>query len=63
MWILFDSNGDVRSPSAIFSGEEKIRVIMAMPPKRDRWKEWSKQSGSKPYVMDIWSEKEVRQLA
>ncbi|KAI9456482.1 hypothetical protein HD554DRAFT_1847843 [Boletus coccyginus] len=63
MWVLFDSNGDVLSPNPIFCLEEKNRVIMATSPKKDRWKEWSKQSGSQPYVMDIWSEQEVRQLA
>jgi len=63
IWALCDSNKDVESPAGLFKGRQGVRIIQITAPKASRWKEWSKQVGAKPYVMDIWSEEEVVHLA
>ena len=64
MWALTDSNYRVRTPSGIFLGfRECVRVIQTTPPTRDHWKGWSKRAGAVGYIMDIWSEKEIADLA
>ncbi|KAI9568825.1 hypothetical protein HD554DRAFT_2171964 [Boletus coccyginus] len=63
VWALCDSNDSVKSPSPIFLGKVNIRVIQTTSPKSSRWKEWSKQAGAWPYVMDIFSDEEVVHLA
>jgi len=63
VWALCDSNQSVERPSPIFLGKQNIRVIQTTSPKSSRWKEWSKQVGAWPYVMDIFSDKEVVHLA
>ena len=64
LWALSDSNSQVRNPEGIFySLPTRIRAIQATSPKEDRWKQWSKDSGAECYVMDIWSELEIADLA
>ena len=64
LWALVDSNDNVLSPNEIFRGPpNRIRPIQTTSPREKRWKEWSKYNGAKCYVMDIWSEKEIADLA
>jgi len=63
VWALCDSNKAVESPAGFFKGRQGVRIIQTTPPKASRWKEWSKQVGAQPYIMDIWSEEEVVHLA
>ncbi|KAN0077949.1 hypothetical protein V8E55_010006 [Tylopilus felleus] len=63
LWALSDSNAGVQSPPSIFYGTTGVRTIQTTSPKESRWKEWSKQGRAKCYVMDIWSEKEITDLA
>ena len=63
LWALSDSNAGVQSPAPIFYHQDHVRTIQTTSPKESRWKEWSKQSGAECYVMDIWSGKEIRDLA
>ncbi|KAG9312715.1 hypothetical protein JVU11DRAFT_7142 [Chiua virens] len=64
VWVLCDSNDKVESPSGVFRGEQdRIRIIQTTSPKVSRWKEWTKQHGADIYVMDIWTENEIRQLS
>jgi hypothetical protein len=64
LWALSDSNNQVRRPEGIFYGlPTRVRTIQATSPKEDRWKGWSKHSGAERYVMDIWSESEIANLA
>jgi hypothetical protein len=37
-------------------------VIYTSPPASHRWKEWVKQSDAVQYIMDVWSEKELRTM-
>lgn len=41
----------------------RVRVIQATSPEASRWKTWSKQMGASRYIMDIWSDEEVADLA
>ncbi|KAI9568898.1 hypothetical protein HD554DRAFT_2190998 [Boletus coccyginus] len=59
VWALCDSNQSVTHPSSIFLGKRNIRVIQTTSPNPSRWKEWSKQAGAWPYVMDIFSNEEM----
>ncbi|KAI9462208.1 hypothetical protein HD554DRAFT_2289333 [Boletus coccyginus] len=63
VWALCDSNQYVTIPDGLFLSHVGVRVIQTTPPTASRWKEWSKQVGAQPYIMDIWSEEEVVQLA
>ncbi|KAG9316860.1 hypothetical protein JVU11DRAFT_2935 [Chiua virens] len=64
VWVLCDSNDKVESPSGVFRGEQdRIRIIQTTSPKVSRWKEWTKQHGADIYVMDIWTENEIKQLS
>ena len=40
-----------------------VRTIQTTLPKRNRWKEWSKEAKAECYIIDIWSEKEIGNLA
>ncbi|KAG9310264.1 hypothetical protein JVU11DRAFT_9382 [Chiua virens] len=64
LWALCDSNHNVQQPAGIFYGKwDKIRIIQTTSPQESRWKAWKKQQGAEIYVMDIWSEDELRNLA
>lgn len=64
VWALCDSNADIEIPANVFRRQpSKVRVIQATSPKKSRWKEWSKQTGASCYIMDIWTEQEVKSLA
>lgn len=64
MWALCDSNQTTRNPSCVFSHSQgRMRVIQTTPPESSRWKGWSKQTGARRYIMDIWSLKEIKTLA
>jgi len=63
VWALCDSNQYITIPGSIFAGCQGVRIIQTTSPKASRWKEWSKQVGAEPYIMDIWSEDEVVHLA
>ena len=64
VWALVDSNDKVLNPSEIFRGRpNRVRPIQTTSPREKRWKEWTKYTGAKCYVMDIWSEKEIADLA
>ena len=64
LWVLTDSNKQVKCPSGIFLGTpEEIRVIHTAPPQEIWWKGWSKQTCATGYVMDIWSTKEIFDLS
>lgn len=64
VWALSDSNNQVQSPSGIFLGDpDHIRVIQTTPPKAECWKVWSEQVGAQCFIMDIWSEEELENLA
>ncbi|KAI9572491.1 hypothetical protein HD554DRAFT_2168146 [Boletus coccyginus] len=64
VWALCDSNQSVTTPSEIFLNKRgHIRVIQTTSPEPSRWKEWSKQAGASPYVMDVFSDEEVVHLA
>ncbi|KAN0073583.1 hypothetical protein V8E55_012190 [Tylopilus felleus] len=63
LWALSDSNAGVQSPPSIFYGTTGVRTIQTTSPKESRWKKWSKQGGAECYVMDIWSGKEITDLA
>ena len=63
VWALCDSNDDVKTPDGLFKCHQRVRIIQATPPEPPRWKGWSTRVGAKPYVMDIWSDEEVVQLA
>ncbi|KAI9457053.1 hypothetical protein HD554DRAFT_1832398 [Boletus coccyginus] len=63
VWALCDSNKDVESPAGLFKGLQGVRIIQTPLPRASHWKEWSKELGAKPYIMDIWSEEEVVHLA
>ena len=63
-WALADSNDKIGSPSWIFRGNpDRVRPIQTTSPREVRWKEWSKHTRVVGYVMDIWSEKEIVDLA
>ena len=63
LWALSDSNAGVLSPAPILYRPGDVRTIQTTSPNQSRWKEWSKQSGAECYVMDIWSGKEITDLA
>ncbi|KAF8133018.1 hypothetical protein EV363DRAFT_83965 [Boletus edulis] len=65
IWALSDSSAGVRSPPIGFwSFEDRhIRTIQATSLRKDRWHEWSKQATAKCYVMDVWTEQEITNLA
>jgi hypothetical protein len=64
LWALCDSNDDVESPDSIFKRQRgRFRIIQTTPPRASRYKEWSKQVGAMPYLMDIWSDEELVYLA
>ncbi|KAI9570244.1 hypothetical protein HD554DRAFT_395897 [Boletus coccyginus] len=64
VWALCDSNQYVTIPASVFQGKrDRVRVIQTTAPKSSRWKEWSKQVGAQPYIMDVCSDEEVAHLA
>ena len=64
VWALSDSNADIGQPPAVFRGDcRRMRVIQATPPEASRWKQWSKEMCASPYVMDVWSSKEIVNFA
>ncbi|KAF8557321.1 hypothetical protein OG21DRAFT_349393 [Imleria badia] len=64
LWALSDSNSRVRAPAGIFySLPRHVRTIQTTSPEESRWKDWSKDAGAVCYVMDIWSEEEIADLA
>ncbi|KAF8554873.1 hypothetical protein OG21DRAFT_1484324 [Imleria badia] len=63
LWALSDSNAGVQSPASIFYRSSYIRTIQTTSPTENRWKQWNKQGGAECYVMDIWSGKEIADLA
>ena len=64
IWALSDSNATIEHPPDKFMGAvNRVRVIQATSPEASRWKTWSKQMGASRYIMDIWSDEEVADLA
>ncbi|KAF8552965.1 hypothetical protein OG21DRAFT_1485803 [Imleria badia] len=63
LWALSDSNAGVQSPAPIFYSPDDVRTIQTTSPKQSNWKAWSKYAGAVCYVMDIWSEEEIVDLA
>jgi hypothetical protein len=64
VWVLSDSNDKRKSPSGIFRGRMgHIRIIQTTSPRPERWREWSENVDTECYVMNIWSDEEVVQLA
>ena len=63
LWALADSNAHIKIPSHIFLSQKRVRTIQTTSPRESRWKQWSKEARAKGYVMDIWSEKEIGDLA
>lgn len=63
LWALSDSNSGVQSPNPIFYGlPSVVKTIQSTSPEQSRWK-WSKYAKAECYVMDIWSELEITNLA
>ena len=63
LWALTDSNAHVQIPCDVFLSPAHIRVIQTTSPREHRWKVWSKHADAVGYVMDIWSMKEISDLA
>ena len=63
LWALSDSNTLIRSPAGIFYQFCHVRTIQTTLPEKSRWKQWTKYSGAGFYIMDIWTEKEIADLA
>ena len=64
IWALCDSNQTIINPSTVFLQlDGNVRVIQTTSPKASRWKEWTKHTGARRYVMDIWSTEEIMALA
>ncbi|KAF8133329.1 hypothetical protein EV363DRAFT_1397562 [Boletus edulis] len=65
MWALSDSNhqNSGAPPSGFYSYPQSVRMIQATSPKKKCWHEWRKQARAECYVMDIWTEREVTNLA
>ncbi|KAF8441700.1 hypothetical protein L210DRAFT_3644942 [Boletus edulis BED1] len=64
VWTLSHSNARVpRPPSRFYVHTRRTRTIQTTFPKKERWHEWSKQVCASCYVMDIWSEQEITNLA
>ncbi|KAH0826458.1 hypothetical protein J3R83DRAFT_5457 [Lanmaoa asiatica] len=62
VWALTDSNAMVTTPDTVFQ-RIGMRIIQTTPPYAYRWKEWSKQYGAERCVMNVWSQKEIEDLA
>ncbi|KAF9228951.1 hypothetical protein BS17DRAFT_215610 [Gyrodon lividus] len=63
LWALSDSNQFSIIPAWAFQMTPGVRVFQATSPNSSRWKEWSKQHGAEPYIMDVWSTEETADLA
>ncbi|KAF8124977.1 hypothetical protein EV363DRAFT_1177202, partial [Boletus edulis] len=64
VWALSDSSEKNQSLPRIFYHNLNYTLpIQATSPKKDRWHDWSKQACAECYVMDIWTEQEVANLA
>ncbi|KAI9569775.1 hypothetical protein HD554DRAFT_2170772 [Boletus coccyginus] len=64
VWALCDFNHGTKTPSSIFTGTlGHTRVVQTTAPTYSSWKGWRKQIGAEPYIMDIWSNEEVKKLA
>ncbi|KAH0832415.1 hypothetical protein J3R83DRAFT_13455 [Lanmaoa asiatica] len=61
-WALTDSNATVTIPAGVFQ-RTRMRIIQTTSPRAHRWKEWSKQYGAERCVMNVWSKKEIEDLA
>ncbi|KAF8125005.1 hypothetical protein EV363DRAFT_1353394, partial [Boletus edulis] len=65
IWALSDSGTEVRSPPIGFWSlkDRHIRTIQATSLRKDHWHKWSKLATAKCYVMDVWTEQEITNLA
>ncbi|KAF8124958.1 hypothetical protein EV363DRAFT_1586671 [Boletus edulis] len=64
VWALSDSLESYQSlPRIFYSDLDYTLPIQVTSPKKERWHHWSKQACAKCYVMDIWTEQEIANLA
>ena len=64
IWALCDSNQTIIDPITVFLQlEGNVRVIQTTSPKASRWKEWTKHTGARRYVTDVWFTEEIKELA
>ncbi|KAF8554081.1 hypothetical protein OG21DRAFT_1131965 [Imleria badia] len=63
VWAFSDSNDIIKEPIAVFSQCPSVRTFQTLSPARlhsqDWWKEWSVRR----YIMDLWSDEEIEDLA
>lgn len=63
IWALSDSNEGVTIPAFALRKTPDVHVFQTTSPKRERWKEWTKQRGIMRYIMNLWSDEEISALA
>ncbi|KAF8124736.1 hypothetical protein EV363DRAFT_1271018 [Boletus edulis] len=63
MWALCSSSDEFSSPSKVFYGHmSHIKTIQVTPFKSKHWRNWSEKASAVCYIMDIWSEREIKDL-
>jgi hypothetical protein len=60
-WALCDSNASLTKPNEFMSGP-RFFTIQTTSPKEDRYEQWVKQKGGLRYYVDVFSEREIKQL-
>ena len=60
-WALYDSNSSIKAPSP-FMARNDFFTIQATSPQDDRYTQWTKEKHGYRYYMEVFSEREIKQL-
>lgn len=60
-WVFSDSAGLDYTPAEAFLMSDFL-CIQITPPAAHRWKQWTKQRGALFYIIELWSNDEIRAL-
>ncbi|KAF8441611.1 hypothetical protein L210DRAFT_3537693 [Boletus edulis BED1] len=64
IWALSDSRGSHKTvPHCFYSNLRYTLPIQTTSLRKERWHDWSKEAGAECYIMDIWTEQEIANLA
>ena len=64
-WALSDSNDKTEQPCEAFlddAQEDRVWIVQATSPKKERWKQWQTQHSAEMFIMKYFSVEEITAL-